>query len=150
MGFCTSEEYEEFLRSCPEFERMLVRDGIQLIKYWFSVSADEQERRLRRRIKDPVRRWKISDIDLRSREKWADYSRAKDDMLKFTDIKQAPWWVVNANDKRRARLNVISHLLETIPYEQVEFPKLSLGKPPSDAGYVRQPIEDQNFVPEVY
>ncbi|HEY0398296.1 MAG TPA: polyphosphate kinase 2, partial [Acidimicrobiia bacterium] len=119
MGFCTEEEYQEFMRTCPEFERMLVRSGIILIKYWFSVSDDEQERRFRARVNDPMRRWKLSPIDLKSRERWVDYSRAKDQMFAHTDIKQAPWWVVDADDKRRARLNCISHLLSQVPYQDV-------------------------------
>ena len=116
MGFCTEDEYQEFLRACPEFERMLLRSGIILIKYWFSVSDAEQERRFQRRIQDPTRRWKLSPMDLKSREMWVEYSRAKDNMFHYTDTKQSPWWVVVADDKRRARLNCISHLLEQIPY----------------------------------
>ena len=115
MGFCTEEEYQEFLRSCPEFERMLVRSGIILVKYWFSVSDDEQERRFQAPHPDPTRRWKLSPMDLQSRETWVEYSRAKDEMFHYTDIKQAPWWVVEADDKRRARLNCISHLLSRSP-----------------------------------
>ena len=117
MGFCTEEEYTEFLRSCPEFERMLVRCGIILIKYWFSVSDEEQERRFQARIDDPIKRWKLSPMDLESRARWVEYSKAKDIMFDHTDIKQAPWYVVNADDKKRARLNCISHLLSMIPYE---------------------------------
>src|SRR5436309_445435 len=119
MGFCTDDEYQEFMRSCPDFERMLVRSGIVLIKYWFSVSDDEQERRFQARVKDPMKRWKLSPMDLKSRERWADYSRAKDEMFAHTDIKQAPWYVVNADIKRHARLNCISHLLSMIPYEDL-------------------------------
>ena len=115
MGFCTDGEYQEFLRSCPEFERMLVRSGIQFIKYWFSVSDAEQERRFAARIQDPTKRWKLSPMDLASRARWLDYSRAKDEMFAHTDIKQAPWWVVRSDDKKRARLNVISHLLSRSP-----------------------------------
>ena len=114
MGFCTEEEYQEFLRACPEFERMLLRSGTTLIKYWFSVSDAEQERRFQRRIQDPTRRWKLSPMDLKSREMWVEYSRAKDNMFHYTDTKQSPWWVVEADDKRRARLNCISHLLEQV------------------------------------
>jgi len=150
MGFCTQEQHQEFLRSCPEFERMLVRSGILLVKYWFSVSDTEQERRFRKRITDPIRRWKISEMDLRSREHWVDYSRAKDEMLAHTDIKQAPWYVVRADDKKRARLNVISHLLSLIPYQNVPEPKLKLPKRQGNKGYVRPPLSDQTFVPEVY
>ena len=150
MGFCTEEEYQEFMRSCPEFERMLVRSGIILIKYWFSVSDAEQERRFKARVNDPMRRWKLSPIDLKSRELWVEYSRAKDLMFAATDIKQAPWYVVDADDKRRARLNCISHLLSMIPYVDVIPPPLKLPKRQSDAHYVRPPLTDQTFVPEVY
>jgi polyphosphate kinase 2 len=150
MGFCTEEEYQEFMRTCPEFERMLVRSGIILIKYWFSVSDEEQERRFQARLDDPMRRWKLSPMDLAARERWVDYSRAKDVMFAHTDIKQAPWWVVDADDKRRARLNCITHLLSTIPYEDVIPPPLALPPRQSDQGYVRPPMTDQTFVPEVY
>ena len=119
MGFCTEDEYQEFLRSCPEFERMLIRSGIILIKYWFSVSDEEQERRFQARIDDPTKRWKLSPMDLESRSKWVEYSRAKDAMFAYTDIKQSPWYVVNADDKKRARLNVIAHLLSMIPYQDL-------------------------------
>src|SRR4051812_23213851 len=150
MGFCTEGEYQEFMRSCPEFERMLVRSGIVLIKYWFSVSDAEQERRFQARVDDPMRRWKLSPMDLQSRAKWVEYSRAKDDMFAHTDIKQAPWWVVDADDKRRARLNCIAHLLSMTPYEDVTPPPLELPKRRSDAHYVRPPITDQTFVPQRY
>jgi polyphosphate kinase 2 len=150
MGFCTEDEYQEFLRSCPEFERMLVRSGIVLIKYWFSVSDEEQERRFQARANDPMRRWKLSPMDITSRERWVDYSRAKDEMLNYTDIKQAPWYVVNADDKRRARLNCIAHLLSQIPYEDLTPPPITLPPRQPDAGYVRPPMTDQTFVPEVY
>ncbi len=150
MGYCTEEEYREFLRSCPEFERMLVRSGIILIKYWFSVSDDEQERRFLKRIDDPIRRWKVSDIDLVSRTHWVDYSKAKDEMFAHTDIKQAPWYVVRGDDKRRARLNVISHLLSMIPYQNVPAPHLELPARQDKYKYVRPPVSDQNFVPEVF
>ena len=150
MGFCTEEEYQEFMRSCPEFERMLVRSGIILIKYWFSVSDEEQEKRFPARLDDPMRRWKLSPMDLTARERWVDYSRAKDVMFAHTDIKQAPWWVVDADDKRRARLNCITHLLSMIPYENVIPPPLELPPRQSDQGYVRPPITDQTFVPEVF
>src|SRR5438067_5936551 len=119
MGFCTEPEYEEFMRSCPEFERMLVRSGIQLIKYWFSVSDEEQERRFQARVRDPMRRWKLSPMDLESRARWVEYSRAKDEMFRYTDARHAPWYVVRADDKRRARLNCIHHLLSMIPYEDL-------------------------------
>jgi polyphosphate kinase 2 len=150
MGFCTNEEYREFMRSCPEFERMLVRAGIILVKYWFSVSDAEQERRFQARINDPMRRWKLSPMDLQSRERWVEYSRAKDEMFIHTDIEQAPWYVVDADDKRRARLNCIAHLLSMIPYEDVLPPPLELPERRSDSGYVRPPITDQTFVPERY
>ena len=150
MGFCTDEEYREFLRSCPEFERMLVRAGIILIKYWFSVSDEEQERRFQSRINDPTKRWKLSPMDLESRAKWVEYSKAKDEMFAHTDIKQAPWYVVNADDKKRARLNCISHLLSMIPYQDLTPEPIELPPPQDKAGYVRPPITDQTFVPEVY
>jgi polyphosphate kinase len=150
MGFCTEEEYQEFMRSCPEFERMLVRSGIKLVKYWFSVSDEEQERRFQQRAKDPMRRWKLSPMDLESRSKWVEYSRAKDEMFSHTDIKQAPWYVVNADDKRRARLNCIAHLLSLIPYEDLTPPPIELPPRQTDAGYVRPPITDQTFVPQVW
>ncbi len=148
MGFCTEDEYWEFLRSCPEFERMLVRSDIQLIKYWFSVSFDEQERRFQGRIKDPTKRWKLSPMDLQSRSRWLEYSKAKDEMFAHTDIEQAPWYVVNADVKEHARLNCIKHLLSMIPYKDLTPPAIKL--PPRQAvkGYVRPPITDQNFVPE--
>lgn len=150
MGFCTQEEYQEFMRSCPEFERMLVRSGIILLKYWFSVSDDEQERRFQSRILDPTKRWKLSPMDLQSRAKWMEYSKAKDEMFAHTDIKQAPWYVVNADDKKRARLNCISHLLSTIPYEDLTPPVIELPPRQDNVGYVRPPLADQTFVPEVY
>ena len=148
MGFCSEQEYQEFMRSCPEFERMLVRSGTILVKYWFSVSDDEQERRFQARANDPMRRWKLSPMDLKSREKWVDYSRAKDEMFMYTDIKQAPWYVVNADDKRRARLNCISHLLSLIPYEDTTPEPIMLPPRQTDTGYVRPPLTDQTFVPE--
>ncbi len=150
MGFCTEEEYHEFLRTCPEFERMLVRSGIILIKYWFSVSDDEQERRFRGRITDPTKRWKLSTMDLESRKRWVEYSRAKDDMFAHTDIKQAPWYVVNADVKKRARLNCISHLLSVIPHEDMTSDPIELPPRRSTASYVRPPIGDQTFVPEKF
>jgi len=150
MGFCTEEEYQEFLRSCPEFERMLVRSGIQLIKYWFSVSDEEQERRFQARIDDPTKRWKLSPMDLQSRAKWVEYSKAKDTMFAHTDIKQAPWYVVNADNKKRARLNVIAHLLSLVPYTDLTPRKIVLPPREPDIGYIRPPLSDQNFVPEIY
>jgi polyphosphate kinase 2 len=149
MGFCTDAEYDEFLRSCPEFERMIIRSGVVLIKYWFSVSDDEQERRFKERIENPSKRWKLSPMDLESRARWVDYSRAKDEMFTFTDTKQSPWWVVDADDKRRARLNCISHLLTVIPYEDITSDALELPPRQPDT-YVRPPLQDQTFVPAVY
>lgn len=150
MGFCTDAEYREFLRSCPMFERMLIHSGIILIKYWFSVSAEEQERRFRRRIKDPTRRWKISPMDLQSRVRWVEYSRAKDQMFLYTDIPLAPWYVVDSNDKRRARLNCIHHLLSHIPYRSIQPSPIELPDLQGDIGYVRPPMDTQNFVPDRY
>jgi polyphosphate kinase 2 len=150
MGFCTDEEHREFLRSCPEFERMLVRSGLILIKYWFSVSDDEQERRFRSRIEDPTKRWKLSPMDLESRRRWVEYSRAKDEMFAHTDIKQAPWYVVEADDKKRARLNRMRHLLSMIPYEDLTPAPFELPPRQDAAGYVRPPKSDQTFVPEEY
>jgi polyphosphate kinase 2 len=150
MGFCTEDEYREFLRSVPEFERMLVRSGIILLKYWFSVSDDEQEKRFEDRIKDPTKRWKLSPMDLQSRSKWVEYSKAKDQMFAHTDIKQVPWYVVNADDKKRARLNCIHHLLSMIPYQDLTPQPIDLPPRQKNEGYVRPPITDQSFVPEVY
>jgi len=150
MGFCTEDEYREFLRSCPEFERMLIRSGIILIKYWFSVSDKEQEKRFQDRIENRVKRWKISEMDLESRTRWVDYSKAKDTMFAHTDIKQAPWYVVNADDKRRARLNCISHLLSIIPYKDIEPEKIKLPPKPKKSGYIRPPVTDQTIIPEKY
>jgi len=150
MGFCSEDEYQEFLRSCPEFERMLVRSGIILIKYWFSVSDAEQERRFQARISDPTKRWKLSPMDLQSRSRWLDYSRAKDEMFAHCDIKQAPWYVVHADDKKRARLNCIEHLLSLIPYGDLTPEAIELPPRQADQGYVRPPMTDQTFVPEVY
>ncbi len=149
MGFCTEHEYEEFLRSCPEFERMLVRSGIMVIKYWFSVSHEEQERRFQRRMHDPLRRWKLSPMDLQSRDRWVEYSIAKDLMFSHTDIKQAPWFVVQADQKKRARLNCIRHLLDQIPYEDTTPDPIKLPKRKMSKGYVRPPWTDLNMVPEI-
>lgn len=150
MGFATEAQVQEFFRSAPEFERMLVRSGIVLVKYWFSVSDEEQERRFQQRIHDPVRRWKLSPMDLESRAKWVEYSKAKDEMFKYTDIKQAPWYVVEADYKRPARLNCIHHLLRVISYEDLTPEPIELPPRQSGASYIRPPISDQNFVPEVY
>ncbi|MEA4890581.1 MAG: polyphosphate kinase 2 [Clostridiaceae bacterium] len=150
MGFCTEDEYREFLRSCPEFEKMLIRSGIILIKYWFSVSDEEQEKRFQDRINDPTKRWKLSPIDLESRRRWVEYSRAKDEMFSYTDTKQSPWYVVNADIKKHARLNCISHLLSLIPYEDLTPEPIVLPPRQHDTGYVRPPITDQTFVPDLY
>jgi polyphosphate kinase 2 len=150
MGYCTNEEYEEFLRSCPEFERMLIRSGIILIKYWFSISDSEQENRFQDRIKDPTKRWKISQMDVESRDKWVEYSMAKDKMFSYTDTKQCPWYVVPADDKRRARLNCIDHFLSLIPYKDLTQKPFKLPPLKHDVAYVRPPITDQTFVPEKY
>jgi polyphosphate kinase len=150
MGFCTPEEYEEFMRTCPEFERMLIRSGIILIKYWFSVSDEEQENRFQERINNPAKRWKISPMDLESRKHWVEYSKAKDAMFQYCDTKQAPWYVVNADNKMKARLNCIHHLLSLIPYEEIKQDKLKLPPRQSDEDYVRPPVTDQTFVPEEY
>ena len=150
MGFCSDDEYREFLRSCPEFERMLVRSGIILVKYWFSVSDAEQERRFQDRLADPTKRWKLSPMDVESRSRWMDYSRAKDEMFAHTDIKQAPWWVVRSDDKKRARLNVITHLLCQVAYRDLTPLPIVLPPRQRDTGYVRPPIEDQTFIPEPY
>ncbi|GAP13485.1 polyphosphate kinase 2, PA0141 family [Longilinea arvoryzae] len=150
MGFCSEDEYREFLRSVPEFERMLVRSGIILIKYWFSVSDKEQEKRFQARIDDPTKRWKLSPMDMQSRARWVEYSKAKDEMFAHTDIKQAPWYVVNADNKMCARLNCIRHLLSLIPYEDLTPEPIVLPPRQPDHGYVRPPITDQTFVPQVY
>jgi len=152
MGFCTEADYWEFVRSCPAFERMLVRSGITLVKYWFSVSDKEQERRFRSRVEDPTKRWKLSPMDMESRNRWQAYSRAKDDMLVHTDIAQARWYVVNSDDKKRAHLNCIAHFLRLLPYKDVARDKVKLPKrkPELREGYARPPLEIQNFVPEVY
>lgn len=150
MGFCTDEEYWDFLRSCPNFETMLIRSGIILIKYWFSVSDKEQEKRFLQRINDPTRRWKISPMDVESRSRWVDYSRAKDEMFSYTDTKQSPWYVVEADDKRRARLNCISHLLSMIPFGEVPREEIVLPPLEKDKNYVRPPMAEQTFVPKKY
>lgn len=150
MEYCTKDEYEEFLRSCPEFEKMLIRSGIILIKYWFSVSDEEQERRFQERLNDPTKRWKISPIDIESRGKWEEYSIAKDQMFAYTDIKQSPWWVVEGDDKRRARLNCIHHLLTLIPYEDLTQKPIELAPRHIKNHYVRPPKYEQTFVPEIY
>ena len=150
MGFCTDKQYKEFMRSCPEFERMLVRSGIILLKYWFSVSDEEQERRLQDRVKKPMKRWKFSEMDLESWDKWVEYSKAKDEMFKYTDIKQAPWYVVESDQKKTARLNCISHILNTIKYDDVTPGPIELPPRKIVEDYIRPPFEEQTFVPKVY
>ena len=152
MGFCSEADYWDFVRSCPAFERMLVRSGITLVKYWFSVSDKEQERRFKSRVEDPTKRWKLSPMDMESRNRWQAYSRAKDDMLVHTDIEQARWYVVNSDDKKRAHLNCIAHFLSLLPYKELSRDKLKLPKrkPELREGYARPPLEIQNFVPEIY
>ncbi|EAR02424.1 polyphosphate kinase 2 [Maribacter sp. HTCC2170] len=150
MGFCTDDEYDEFLRSCPDFERMLVRSDIMLLKYWFSVSDEEQEKRFKSRIKNPLKRWKFSPMDLQSRSRWLEYSKAKDDMFAHTDTKQVPWYVVNADNKKKARLNCISHILSQIPYQEMKYENITLPPLPQHEGYVRPPMQYQTFVPEKY
>lgn len=150
MGYCTDEEYWEFLRSCPNFERMLIRSNIILIKYWFSVSEEEQEERFQNRLRNPTKIWKLSPMDLESRNRWVEYSKTKDEMFAYTDTKQSPWWVVNADDKRRARLNTIHHLLSMIPYKELPPAITKLPQRPEGKGYVRTPFSDQDFIPEVY
>jgi polyphosphate kinase 2 len=147
MGFCTKEEYHRFLHQCPIFERLLVEDGIMLRKYWFSVSDDEQERRFKARLGDPMRQWKLSPMDLESITRWEDYSRAKDEMFVHTDIPEAPWYVVESQDKRRARINMISHLLSTLPYHEVQRAPIKLPQRPPSQGYVRVPREMQPTCP---
>jgi len=149
-GFCTEDEYREFLASCPQFERMLLRSGMILLKYWFSVSDEEQERRFQLRASDIKRRWKLSPMDIKSRDLWVEYSQAKDRMFDFTDTRQSPWFVVNADDKRRARLNCISHILSMIPYEDILPPPIELPPRGPATGYIRPPIDQQTFVPEIY
>ncbi|RAG83600.1 polyphosphate kinase 2 [Streptacidiphilus pinicola] len=148
MGFCTQDEYHRFLHQCPIFERMLVEDGIILLKYWFSVSDHEQERRFRARRDDPMRRWKLSPMDLESITRWEDYSRAKDEMFVHTDIPEARWNVVESEDKKRARLNMIAHLISAVPYVEQPSRKITFPKRPSPTGYVRPPRDEQRYVPD--
>ncbi len=150
MGFCSEEEVREFFRSCPEYERMLVRSGIKLIKYWFSINDEEQEKRFQARAKDPVKRWKLSPMDIESRQRWEEYSRAKDETFAYTDIKQAPWYVVNADVKKRARLNCIHHFLSLFDYEDLTPGPIKLPEREKGKGYIRPPMSDQTFIPEVY
>ena len=148
MGYCTAEEHKRFLRQCPIFERLLLEDGIILLKYWFSVSDNEQAKRFKSRLTDPMRRWKLSPTDIESLTRWEDYSRAKDEMFVHTDIEGARWNVVESDDKRSARINMIAHLLDTIPWEQVEQPEITLPKRPASTGYKRTARELQHFVPD--
>jgi polyphosphate kinase 2 len=148
MGYCSQPEYMRFLHQCPTFERMLVEDGVLLRKYWFSVSDAEQQRRFASRLNDPMRRWKLSPMDLESVSRWEDYSRAKDEMFLYTDIPEAPWYTVESDDKRRARINMIAHLLSTVPYVEVEPPALALPPRPPARGYERTPRTMQTYVPD--
>lgn len=150
MGFCTEEEHREFLRSCPEFERMLIRSETILLKYWFSVSDEVQEKRFKDRVSNPLKRWKFSPMDLESRSKWIAYSKAKDEMFAHTDTKQSPWFVVDADDKKKARLNCIHHILEQIPWKPMEYDEIKLPPLPDTESYVRPPMNYQDFIPEVY
>lgn len=150
MGFCTDEEYEEFFRAVPEFERMLQRSGIILIKYWFSISDDEQHLRFMMRIKDPLKQWKLSPMDLESRRLWESYTKAKEAMIERTHTEDSPWWVVEADDKKRARLNCIHHLLSQIPYHEVKQPEVKLPKRVYNADYIRGPVPQEMYVPEIY
>ncbi len=150
MGFCTDEEYKEYLRACPLFEEMLIKSGIVLVKYWFTVSDDEQERRFMDRIANPIKRWKLSPMDIKSRGHWVDYSRAKDVMQKHTDTPLSPWNVVDADNKKKARLNCIAHLLTRIPYKEVRPPEIKLTPRQKDASYVRPPKDSQRWVPPIY
>ena len=150
MTFCTDDEYTEFLRSCPLFEEMLVRSGIHLLKYWFSVNDEEQEKRFLDRMENPIKRWKLSPMDVESRERWVEYSRAKDAMLKHTDTKKAPWFIVDADDKKKARLNCIAHLLRQVPYKDLSPVKIKLPARQRDSGYKRPKKSSQNWVPKIY
>jgi polyphosphate kinase 2 len=151
MGFCTEDEYREFLNSVPEFERMLIRSGIKLVKYWFSVSDEEQERRFQARLADRKKRWKLSPMDLESRSRWFDYAKAKDTMFHYTDTQDSPWWVVDSDDKRRARLNCITHLLSQFDFEEIKPPELELPtRQDADSGYSRPPKESMRWVPAAY
>jgi polyphosphate kinase len=150
MGFCTDQQYDEFLHSCPQFEELLIRSGIRLIKYWFSVSDEEQENRFRGRIENPMKNWKLSPMDLEARNRWIEYSRAKDVMFKYTDLEISPWWVVEGDNKRRARLNCISHLLSQFDYDEIEKPELKLTERRPAKGYKRPPMNTQRFVPHLW
>jgi polyphosphate kinase 2 len=150
MGFCKDDEYQEFLRSCPEFEKMLVRSGIILLKYWLSVSDEEQEKRFRERADNPIKSWKLSPMDIASYEKWIEYSKAKDEMFKFTDTKQCPWYIIESDDKKKARLNCITHILRTIGYKDVTPEPIKFPDRKIDSNYIRPPMSEFTYVPEVY
>jgi polyphosphate kinase 2 len=150
MGFCTDNEYQEFMRACPLFEEMLIRSGMILVKYWFSVNDEEQEARFQDRMRNPIKRWKLSGMDIASRRHWVDYSRAKDDMFARTDTKISPWYVVNSDNKKRARLNCIAHLLSQVPYNDLAPVEIDLPPRQSDTGYKRPKMTSQRFVPENY
>ena len=150
MGFCTEEECEEFFRSVPDFERMLVRSGIVLIKYWFSITDDEQNLRFLMRIKDPLKQWKLSPMDLESRRRWEQYTKAKEEMLERTHIPEAPWWIVEGVDKKRARLNCIHHLLQQMSYDEVQHERITLPARERQPDYIREPIAPEMYVPAVY
>lgn len=150
MGFCSDDEYWEFLRSCPNFERMLIRSGIILIKFWFSISQAEQEKRFQERIKNPTKRWKFSDMDVQSRDKWVEYSKAKDEMLSYTDTKISPWYVVDTDDKRKSRLMTIRHMLDLIPFKDIAPEPMKLPPRKRQKGYVRPPMQEQTFVKDYY
>ena len=151
MGFCTDKEYQDFMRACPEFERMLIRSGITIIKYWFSVDDEEQEKRFQARMDTPTKRWKLSPMDLESRDRWQAYSKAKDAMFAYTDTKQCPWYVVNADIKKHARLNTMEHLLSMFDYEDLTPKKFDLPKRTGISGeYVRSPMDEQTFIPQIY
>jgi len=150
MGFCTDDEYEEFFRTVPDFERMLVRSGITLIKYWFSITDEEQHARFTMRIKDPLKQWKLSPMDLESRRRWEAYTKAKEEMLERTHIAQAPWWIVEGNDKKRARLNCIAHLLSQIPYREIDHPEVVLPERVHNPDYIRHPVPANRIVPDLY
>lgn len=149
MGFCNEEEYQYFLKACPEFETLLIRSGIILVKYWFSVSPEEQEERFEDRINNPYKRWKISPMDMAARQHWVDYSMAKDNMLKYTDTKLSPWYIVDSNNKKKARLNCISHLLSIIPYEHIEAEQVDLKPLQNDDSYIRPPMDEQTWIPDI-
>ena len=150
MGFCSDEEYEEFFRSVPEFEKMLVRSGITLVKYWFSITDEEQHLRFLGRVHDPLKQWKLSPMDFESRRRWEDYTKAKEAMLERTHIAEAPWWLVQAVDKKKARLNCISHLLTQLPYEEIEHPAIVLPERTRNPEYTRNPVPQHMYVPDKY